>query len=48
MKIELRDAVREFENNITVEDIAKNISEGLARNAVCGRVNGKLVDPCNR
>ena len=48
MKIELRDEVREFEKNISVEEIAKSISEGLARNAVCGKVNGKMVDLSHR
>lgn len=46
MKITLRDEVREYENGTTVEEIAKSISEGLARNAICGKVDGKLVDLC--
>ena len=46
MKITLRDEVREYGNGTTVEEIAKSISEGLARNAVCGKVDGKLVDLC--
>ncbi len=44
MKIKLRDEIREFENGQTTLDIAKSISEGLARMAVCGKINGKLVD----
>ena len=38
MKIQLRDEVREFEEGVSVLDIAKSISEGLARVAVCGKI----------
>ena len=44
MKIKLRDEVREFEKGVSANDIAKSISEGLARVAVCGKINGELVD----
>ncbi len=44
MKIKLRDDIKEFEDGLSVLDIAKSISEGLARMAVCGKVDGKLVD----
>ena len=45
MKITLPDgSVFEMAENSTVADVAKNISEGLLRNAVCGKVNGELVD----
>ena len=45
MKITLKDgSVMEFENAITVGEIAMAISEGLFRNAVCGKVDGELVD----
>jgi len=45
MKITLKDgSVLEYELPITVGEVAKNISEGLYRVAVCGKVNGKLVD----
>ncbi|MBQ9756643.1 MAG: threonine--tRNA ligase, partial [Clostridia bacterium] len=45
MKITLKDgSVIEFEQALTVAEIAKSISEGLARVAVCGKVNGELVD----
>lgn len=45
IKITLKDGlVKEFEAGISVLDIAKSISEGLARNACCGIVNGKVVD----
>ena len=35
---------RSFEPNSTVFDVAKNISSGLAKSAVAGKINGKLVD----
>ena len=45
MKITLKDGtVLETENGKTVGDAAKAISEGLYRNAVCGKEDGKLVD----
>lgn len=45
IKITLKDgSVREAENGSSVLDVAKAISEGLARNAQCGIVNGKVVD----
>ena len=44
MKIKLRDEEREFESGVSVLDIAKSISEGLARVAVCGKIDGELVD----
>ncbi len=45
MKITLKDgSIMEFEGSVTVAEVAKAISEGLFRNAVCGKVNGKLVD----
>ena len=34
----------ELENGLTVLDVAKQISEGLARNAVCAKIDGNLVD----
>ncbi|MBP1156769.1 MULTISPECIES: threonine--tRNA ligase [unclassified Paenibacillus] len=37
-------AVREFEQGATVEDVAGSISSGLKKNAVVGKMNGKLVD----
>ena len=36
--------VKKHENPITVYDLAKEISEGLARNAMAGLVNGKVLD----
>ena len=44
MKIKLRDEVREFESGVSTLDIAKPISEGLARVAVCGKVGEELID----
>lgn len=45
IKITLKDgSVKEFESGVSVLDIAKSISECLARNACCGIINGKVVD----
>ena len=45
MKIQLKDgAVRNYEKPITVIKITKELSEGLARVACAGEVNGNLVD----
>ena len=45
IKITLKDgSVKEFEAGLSVYEIAKSISEGLARNACCGIVNGKVCD----
>ncbi|HOK81183.1 MAG: threonine--tRNA ligase [Clostridiales bacterium] len=43
MIITLRDEKREFPAGTTPMDIARSISEGLAKNALCARVNGKTV-----
>lgn len=49
IKITLKDgSVKEFESGVSVLDIAKSISEGLARNACCGIINGKVVDLRNK
>ncbi len=37
-------AVRSFDSGVTVEDVAGSISSGLKKNAVAGKVNGKVVD----
>jgi len=37
-------AVREYAAGTTVEEVAGSISPGLKKNAVAGKVNGKLVD----
>lgn len=44
MKIKLRDEEREFPEGVSTLDIAKSISDGLARVAVCGKFNGELID----
>ena len=45
MKITLRDgSVKEVQKGISVLELAKEISEGLARNATCGKVNGEVKD----
>jgi threonyl-tRNA synthetase len=37
-------AVREYETGTTIEQVAESISPGLKKNAVVGKLNGKLVD----
>lgn len=45
VKIELKDGIiKEVEAGASVLDIAKGISEGLARNAMCGIMDGQTVD----
>jgi threonyl-tRNA synthetase len=45
MKITLKDgSVKEYEQSLSVYEIAKDISEGLARVACAGEVNGEVVD----
>jgi threonyl-tRNA synthetase len=45
MKVTLKDgSVKEYSESKQIIDIAKDISEGLARVACAGEVNGKLVD----
>ena len=45
MKITLKDgSVKEYESALSVLEIAKDISEGLARVACAGEVDGKVVD----
>ena len=45
LKITLKDgSVKEFEGKISILELAKSISEGLARNACAGIVNGRVVD----
>ena len=45
IKITLKDgSVKEFEAGVSVLEIAKCISEGLARNACCGIVDNKVSD----
>ena len=45
MKITLKDgSYKEYEGSMSVLDITKDISEGLARVATSARVNGEVVD----
>lgn len=45
IKVTLKDgSVKELEAGLSVYEIAKSISEGLARNACCGIVNNKVCD----
>jgi threonyl-tRNA synthetase len=45
IKITLPDgSVREFESGVTALDVARSISEGLARNVLAAKVNGEVVD----
>ena len=45
MKIVLKDGTElEIEQNATAGDVAKKISEGLFRNAICALLDGELVD----
>ncbi|REE56353.1 threonyl-tRNA synthetase [Paenibacillus taihuensis] len=37
-------AIREYEQGTTIEDVAGSISTGLRKNAVAGKVDGKVVD----
>jgi len=45
VKVTLPDgAVREYASGTTIEDVAGSISSGLKKNAVAGKVDGKVVD----
>jgi threonyl-tRNA synthetase len=44
IKVKLRDDVREYNKGISVYEIAKDISDGLARAACAGIINGQTVD----
>ena len=45
IKVTLKDgSIKEVEQGISVIDLAKSISEGLARMATCAKLNGKVVD----
>ncbi|GGF97089.1 threonine--tRNA ligase [Paenibacillus abyssi] len=37
-------AVREYEAGTTIEEVAGSISSGLKKNAIAGKMNGKVVD----
>ncbi|WP_301673546.1 threonine--tRNA ligase [Neisseria blantyrii] len=40
-------SVRQYESPVTVAQIAASIGAGLAKAAVAGKVNGKLIDVCD-
>ena len=45
LKVTLKDnSVIEVERGVSILDVAKKISEGLARNATCGEVDGEVKD----
>ncbi|WP_058486154.1 threonine--tRNA ligase [Defluviitalea phaphyphila] len=45
VKIKLKDgSIKEYESGISVIDVAKDLSEGLARVACAGLINGEVVD----
>ncbi|RJX39313.1 threonine--tRNA ligase [Paenibacillus pinisoli] len=45
IKVTLPDgAVREYEAGTTIEDVAGSISSGLKKNAIAGKIDGKVVD----
>jgi threonyl-tRNA synthetase len=45
IKVTLPDGtIREYQKGITALEIAKSISEGLARNVLSAKINGKVVD----
>jgi threonyl-tRNA synthetase len=37
-------SVRQFDQSVTVHDVAKDIGKGLARSALAGEIDGELVD----
>ena len=37
---------REFDQPVTLMQVAESIGPGLAKATVCGRINGQLVDAC--
>ena len=37
-------STRNFNNPVTIDDIAKDIGAGLAKAAVAGKIDGQLVD----
>ena len=45
VNVTLKDGSKKaYESGTTILDIAKDLSEGLARNACCGMINGDVVD----
>ena len=45
INVTLKDGVvKQYESGTAIIDIAKDLSEGLARNACCGRIDGEMAD----
>ncbi len=44
VKVSLKGEVREFENGVTVADVAKSIGMGLYKASCAGKINGEVVD----
>ena len=44
IKVTLRDEIKEFEEGISLMDIARSISEGLARAALVAKIDGKVCE----
>ena len=45
IKVTLKDgSIKEVEQGVSIIDLAKSISEGLARVATCAKLNGEVVD----
>lgn len=45
INVTLKDGTsKQYEKGVTILDVAKDLSEGLARNACCGIVNGEVED----
>lgn len=44
MKIKLKDEIREFNNGANLKEIASSISEGLARNCLCARIDDRITE----
>ncbi len=37
---------KKFDHPVTIMEVAESIGPGLAKAAIAGRVNGKLIDTC--
>ena len=49
VKLKLKDgSIMEVEKGSSILDVAKKISEGLARIATCGEINGKVYSSSPR
>ena len=41
-------SIKNFENPVSVYEVAQSIGPGLAKVCVAGKVNGQLVDACDK